>query len=149
MSIDGAFAVLDVRTISLREIITAFMHRKEAAGVEADPDARELAADDLARMRPFSQTIQGRRRVGAMITAHRVSVMVRLDSENVDFFPNKRSRLAESYERCAGRICQAPSAEISRASRLQAFGSLGAHYSHPAARGRYARFCILIRIHAQ
>ena len=53
------------------------------AGIKADPDARELTAQDFAEMRPFAEAIKrGRPRS----VVHKEHVNMRLDPEIVEFF---------------------------------------------------------------
>lgn len=58
---------------------TAREDRAINAGIKADPDTRELTAEDFAQMRPF-------RRGRPTADVHKVPVTVRLDPEIVEFF---------------------------------------------------------------
>src|SRR5690242_20632110 len=54
------------------------------AAIEADPDSRELAAKDLAKVMPFAQRMKRRGRPKA--AKHKISVTLRLDPEVVEHF---------------------------------------------------------------
>ena len=65
---------------------TAAEEARIQAGIEADPDTRELTAQDFARMRPFGEVMTERRRGRPKSAVHKTPVMVRLDPEIVEFF---------------------------------------------------------------
>jgi uncharacterized protein (DUF4415 family) len=56
------------------------------AGIKADPDARELTPEDFARMRPFREVMEERRRGRPKSAVHKTPIMVRLDPHILEFF---------------------------------------------------------------
>ncbi len=65
-----------------------------AAGIAADPDARELTDDDFARMRPASEVVPAivkahRRTRGKQRTPVKKQITIRLDADVVAHFRNE------------------------------------------------------------
>ncbi len=56
------------------------------AAIRADDDTRKLTADDFARMRPFREVMEERRRGRPPSTVHKEHVNMRLDPEIIEFF---------------------------------------------------------------
>ena len=52
--------------------------------IKADPDTRQLSADDFKRMRPFNEVMRQRGRPKSPV--HKLPVTVRLDPEIVEYF---------------------------------------------------------------
>ncbi len=52
--------------------------------IKADPDTRELSANDFAQMRPFPQLLKQRGRPKSAV--HKQPVTVRLDPQILEFF---------------------------------------------------------------
>ena len=56
------------------------------AGISSDPENPELTPQQLARMQPFRELQEERRRGRPKSVVHKEPVTVRLDQEIVDFF---------------------------------------------------------------
>ena len=63
---------------------TAAEERRIKAGIAAEPDTRELTAEDFAKAVPFQEMM--RRRGRPVSAVHKIAVNVRLDPEVVSFF---------------------------------------------------------------
>lgn len=65
---------------------TAAKKARIRADIKADPDARELTAAELARMRPFRESMAERRHSRSRVTRRKIPIVVRLDRHIVKFF---------------------------------------------------------------
>lgn len=85
----------DLEGLSFDEIAERYGEQAAiAAGIAADPDARELTDDDFARMRPASEVIRTiveayRRTRGKQKAPVKEQITIRLDADVVAHFRNE------------------------------------------------------------